>query len=235
MPPSPPPPPLGGPGAARASQCFKEDMQSVKSEFGQSGETRLEHSKQGGGFGVRVRNQPITEPFPEEELLTEEEESPVPSDEILTPEDHSLKLQEPPREDMTSESGPHENSEDKSRMPLNPQAVPMEGELCVTESQHCPWTAFTIKLRIQGAPIEAVVDTGAEVSVLGRKFYDNLESKPPIKRQVTLLQAGNEAHLQKFVAGPFDLGVGQHTHQVDLYVAPLKDRMLLVVISSHRL
>lgn len=64
-------------------------------------------------------------------------------------------------------------------MPLNPQAVPMEGELCVTVSQLCPRTAFTIKLRIQGAPIEAVVDTGAEVSVLGRKCYDNLESRPP--------------------------------------------------------
>lgn len=42
-----------------------------------------------------------------------------------------------------------------------------------------------------------------------------------------LLQAGSGANLQRFVAGPFDLRVGQHTHQIDLYVAPLKDRMLL--------
>lgn len=52
--------------------------------------------------------------------------------------------------------------------------------------------------------IEAVADTGAEVSVLGKMFYDQLEQKPPIKRHVTLLQAGHGARLKGFVAGPFD-------------------------------
>lgn len=59
---------------------------------------------------MRFRNQPILEPFSEEKLLTEEEEPLVPSDEILTPVDHSLELQEPPRVDTTSESGPLETA-----------------------------------------------------------------------------------------------------------------------------
>lgn len=96
---------------------------------------------------MRFRNQPIPEPFSKEELLTKEGEPPVP--------------QEPPREETTSESKPPGNSKEGSRVPLIPQAVPIEAELCVTVSQQCPRTAFTIKLRIKRAPIEAVVDIWA--------------------------------------------------------------------------
>lgn len=97
-----------------------------------------------------------------------------------------------------------------------------EGEdMCVVVGQVRPQTSYSVPLRIQGSPIEAVVDTGAEVSVLGKMFYDQLEQKPPVKRQVTLLQAGHGARLKGFVAGPFDFRVGRHTNRVDLYVAPL--------------
>ena len=42
-----------------------------------------------------------------------------------------------------------------------------------------------------------------------------------------MLQAGDGAHLKGFIAGPFDVKAGQNVHQMDLYVAPLKDSMLL--------
>ena len=42
-----------------------------------------------------------------------------------------------------------------------------------------------------------------------------------------MLQAGNVARLKGFIAGPFVVQVGQNVHQVDLYVAHLKDSMLL--------
>ena len=74
----------------------------------------------------------------------------------------------------------------------------------------CPITAFTVRIEVQGTPLEAVVDTGAE-----------------IRRPVTMMQAGDGAHLEGFLAGPFDVKVGQSTHQIDLYVAHLKDSMLL--------
>lgn len=130
------------------------DLQSVKPEFGQSGVTCrscLKHSKRRCGFGVRFMKQHI--PFSKEKLLTEEEESRVPGDEILTPIDHSLELQKPLRELKISESRSPGNSADGGRIPSKPQAVPMDGGGGVTVNQLCPWTAFTIKLRIQGAQL----------------------------------------------------------------------------------
>ena len=37
-----------------------------------------------------------------------------------------------------------------------------------------PPTAFTVQLEVQGTPLEAVVDTGAEVTVPGTEVYDQL-------------------------------------------------------------
>ena len=36
-----------------------------------------------------------------------------------------------------------------------------EGDQCITVGQLCPPTAFTVQIEVQGAPLEAVVDTGA--------------------------------------------------------------------------
>ena len=41
-----------------------------------------------------------------------------------------------------------------------------------------------------------------------------------VGKPVTMMQAGDGAHLKGFIAGPFNVKVGQSTHQVDLYVAP---------------
>ena len=42
--------------------------------------------------------------------------------------------------------------------------------------------------------------------------------------------------LKGFIAGPFDVKAGQNVHLVDLYVAPLKDSMLLGMdfLQNHR-
>ena len=90
-----------------------------------------------------------------------------------------------------------------------------------------PPTKFTVQIEVQGTPLEKVVDTGAEVTVLGTEVHDRLEEKPPVRRLVTMLQARDGALLKGFIAGPFDVKAGQNVHQVDLYVAHLKDSMLL--------
>ena len=69
--------------------------------------------------------------------------------------------------------------------------------------------------------METVVDTGAEVTVLDTEVYNWLQEKPPVSRPVTMMQAGDGAHLKGFIAGPFDIKAGQSAHQVNQYVAPL--------------
>ena len=84
-----------------------------------------------------------------------------------------------------------------------------------------PPTGFTVGLGVQGALLEAVVDTGAEVSVFCEQVYDQPKVKAPIKRHVKMMQAGDDACLRGLVAGPFDVWVKRRTHSIDLYVAPL--------------
>ena len=91
---------------------------------------------------------------------------------------------------------------------------------CITVGQLYPPTDFTVGLEVQGTLLDAVVDTGAEVIVLCTQVYDQLKVKPTIKRHVKMMQAGDDARLRGFVAGPFDVRVGWHTHKLDLYVAP---------------
>ena len=102
-----------------------------------------------------------------------------------------------------------------------------EGDQCIMVGHLSPPTAFTVQIELQGTPLEAVVDTGAEVTVPGTEVYDQLQKKPPVRRRVTLLQAGDGARLKGFIAGPFVVQAGQNVHQVDLNIAPLKDSMLL--------
>lgn len=47
-----------------------------------------------------------------------------------------------------------------------------------------------------------MVDTGAEVSVLSTRVFEELDPKPPIKQHLTLLQAGENARMRGFIIGP---------------------------------
>lgn len=105
-----------------------------------------------------------------------------------------------------------------------------EGDRCITIDQVAPATGYAVQLWVQGSPVEAVVDTGAEVSVLGTERYNSLERKPPIKKHIILMQPGAGTRLEGFIAGPFSTQVGENVHNVDSYVAPLKDPMLLRVV-----
>ena len=102
-----------------------------------------------------------------------------------------------------------------------------EVDQCITVGQLCPPTAFTVRIEVQVTPFEAVVDTGAEVTVLGAEVYKRLQVKSPVRRKVAMLQAWDGSRLKGFIAGPFDVKAGQSARQVELYVAPLKDSMLL--------
>ena len=61
----------------------------------------------------------------------------------------------------------------------------VEEDQCITVGQLCPPMAFMVRNEVQGDPFEAVVDTGAEVTVLGKEVNDRLREKPPIRRLVT--------------------------------------------------
>lgn len=177
----------------------------------------MKSEKVRSGLKVRFERSPSPDLFSDDEPV-------VPGRGFSTTTDQSPERVVGPSEEFVESWCPEVVVMEDIGVDLTPKSSETadEGEdLCVVVGQVRPQTSYSVPLRIQGSPIEAVVDTGAEVSVLGKMFYDQLEQKPHVKRQVTLLQAGHGARLKGFVADPFDFRVGRHTHRVDLYVAPL--------------
>jgi hypothetical protein len=48
-----------------------------------------------------------------------------------------------------------------------------------------------VEVVVQRVSVQADVDTGAEVNVLSKTVYDELDPKPPIKQYVTMTQVGH--------------------------------------------
>lgn len=57
--------------------------------------------------------------------------------------------------------------------------------------------------------IDAVVDTGVEVSVLTNEAYQLMDPRPPVKECIALLQAGEDSEVEEFIAESFNIRIGE--------------------------
>ena len=71
------------------------------------------------------------------------------------------------------------------------------------------------------------MDTGAKVTVPGTEVYNLLQEKPPRQQASDYVASWGWRPPEGFHSWPFDVKAAQNVHQVDLYVALLKDSMLL--------
>jgi hypothetical protein len=141
-----------------------------------------------------------------------------------------------PRQEPSQEKGSETDHEVQEpgeaalyQLPAIPQTIHS-----VPISQIRPTIGFMVEVEVQGVTVEAVVDTGAEVSVLSKRVYDELDPKPPIKQYVTLTQAGENAKMSGSITGPVEMRLGSTGYSGDLYVAPLQDQMLIGMEFLHR-
>lgn len=95
-------------------------------------------------------------------------------------------------------------------------------------------TGFMVEMVVQGVRLQAVMNTGTEVSVLSTQVYEELNPKSPIKRHVTLVQAGESVRRRGFIIGTVGVRLGDTERSVILYVAPLQDQMLLGMKFLHQ-
>jgi hypothetical protein len=72
---------------------------------------------------------------------------------------------------------------------------------CVNIGQK-PLMGCAVQLLLQDLLVEAVVDSRTVMGMLGTEQYSSLGCKPPIKCQVSLLQAGSDDQLRGLLAGP---------------------------------
>ena len=102
-----------------------------------------------------------------------------------------------------------------------------ESESCIQINQLRSASMIQIPVMLGGIPIEAVVDTAAEVTIISDRVYKELNWTGPIIKQVLLQIAGRELKIKGFIIRPLALQIGSHVYEEEVYVAPIEDKMLL--------
>ena len=102
-----------------------------------------------------------------------------------------------------------------------------ESESCIQINQLRSASMIQIPVMLGGIPIEAVVDTAAEVTIISDRVYKELNWTGPIIKQVLLQTAGRELKIKGFIIGPLALQIGSHVYEEEVYVATIEDKMLL--------
>ena len=88
-----------------------------------------------------------------------------------------------------------------------------ESESCIQINQLRSASMIQIPVMLGGIPIEAVVDTAAEVTIISDRVYKELNWTGPIIKQVLLQTAGRELNIKGFIIGPLALQIGSHVYE----------------------
>jgi transposase InsO family protein len=86
---------------------------------------------------------------------------------------------------------------------------------------------FSLEVQVGELMVEAVVDTAAQVSIISDRVFQRLKKSPPKLRDVSLLTAGRKMTMRSFVVGPVKMKIGTQKLELQLYVAPIEQDMLL--------
>jgi RNA:NAD 2'-phosphotransferase (TPT1/KptA family) len=87
-------------------------------------------------------------------------------------------------------------------------------------------STLRVPITIEGQTITAIVDTGAQVTLISDRLYKSLPSQPPIIRKVVMDTAGRDLSMFGFVVGPVHLQLGPIDFHDRVFVAPINDDML---------
>ena len=104
-----------------------------------------------------------------------------------------------------------------------PQKVPREISIRKTGSGN----SLLIPIYINGIKIEAVVDHGAEITLISEDLLHRINLSPIEDKDVTLKQAGKESNMPAMKACDVALQLGDQEYKWDMYVAPIHDMCLL--------
>lgn len=96
-----------------------------------------------------------------------------------------------------------------------------------TAMQMCNSSILRVKLKLDETLVEAAVDTAAEVTIISDKVYATLEPRPRVLKETMMHAAGRGMVMKTVVVGPVYLKIGSRSYATEVYVAPIKDDMLL--------
>ncbi|KAL8614665.1 hypothetical protein ACOMHN_051117 [Nucella lapillus] len=84
-----------------------------------------------------------------------------------------------------------------------------------------------VNIVVGGLPVEAKIDSGAEITILSTTAFERLREKPKKLREVNMQLADQGSTMRGFVTRPVGLKIGGMTFHEQVHVAPISDQMLL--------
>ena len=84
-----------------------------------------------------------------------------------------------------------------------------------------------VAVSLNNVPLQAVVDTAAEVTIISDRVLQMLEPAPQEIRDVVLSTAGRDMKMKGVVVGPVHIKLGEKVFTENIYTAPISDDMLL--------
>ena len=73
----------------------------------------------------------------------------------------------------------------------------------------------------------AIIDTGAQVTILSDKIYETLTPKPSIIKETSLHAAGRDMKMLCSITEPISMKIGDMKFTQEFYIAPLDCDMLI--------
>ena len=97
------------------------------------------------------------------------------------------------------------------------------------ENEHSdyPQGAWLVELQVNGADVRAVVDTGAETSMLSYSVVEQMNPQPEVVAETTIKTAMHGDKMQAYELAPVSIKLGSQHYQLPVCVGPLRDQMLL--------
>ena len=92
---------------------------------------------------------------------------------------------------------------------------------------HRSCSSLKVKSEINGFPVEAVVDTAADVTIISESICCQLQIPQVNSKQVRMHAAGENQSFVAQMVGPVNLKIGSFSISTELFVAPICDNMLL--------
>ena len=84
-----------------------------------------------------------------------------------------------------------------------------------------------IPAKIHNHPVNVVVDSAAQVTVLGEKFVRSMQHPPKCCKEVRLRGAGENHYMLAKLAKGVNITIGNFISKCDVYIAPITDDVIL--------
>ena len=127
----------------------------------------------------------------------------------------------------TVDSNPPSNKPKLSLVSPKPDTSSLK-EISVRSSGSVDVKGLTmiVPIEVKGKLASAVIDTGAQVTIINSQFYDTLNLSFP-SDPVLLKGINPEKSVEGYLVWEVPLTLGGKTYKWDLYVAPIEDQLLL--------